>query len=431
MLQSKLFSKTNKNLGGQNSTETEAISNELLTKAGFVDQLMAGVYSYLPMGFLVLKKIENIIRQNMLAVDGQEILMPALNPKENWQKTGRWESLDILFKLKGAGEKEYALAPTHEEVVSPLAKKYILSYKDLPTAVFHMQNKFRNELRAKSGILRTREFMMKDLYSFHASQEDLDKYYEKLIKTYLNIFKQCGIGKQTYRTLASGGSFSKYSDEFQTITNAGEDIIYVCKKCSLAVNKEIKVENEKCPECASVDFEEKKAVEVGNIFKLGTKYSAPFDLKFKDADGQEKLVLMGCYGIGLGRLLGTIVEVNHDEKGIVWPKSVAPFLVHLIPVGNSAKVRRAANAIYKTLSASVKASAGHAFSGIEVLYDDREGKQAGEKFAESDLLGIPYRVVVSEKTLAKKSVEFKERDKKDFKLVKLTALEKLIKSKLK
>lgn len=431
MLQSKLFSKTNKNLGGQNSTETEAISNELLTKAGFVDQLMAGVYSYLPMGFLVLKKIENIIRQNMLAVGGQEILMPALNPKENWQKTGRWESLDILFKLKGAGEKEYALAPTHEEVVSPLAKKYILSYKDLPTAVFHMQNKFRNELRAKSGILRTREFMMKDLYSFHASQEDLDKYYEKLIKTYLNIFKQCGIGKQTYRTLASGGSFSKYSDEFQTITNAGEDIIYVCKKCSLAVNKEIKVENEKCPECASVDFEEKKAVEVGNIFKLGTKYSAPFDLKFKDADGQEKLVLMGCYGIGLGRLLGTIVEVNHDEKGIVWPKSVAPFLVHLIPVGNSAKVRRAANAIYKTLSAFAKASAGHAFSGIEVLYDDREGKQAGEKFAESDLLGIPYRVVVSEKTLAKKSVEFKERDKKDFKLVKLTALEKLIKSKLK
>lgn len=420
MLQSKLFSKTNKNLGGQNSPETEAISNELLTRAGFVDQLMAGVYSYLPMGFLVLKKIENIIRQNMLAVDGQEILMPALNPKENWQKTGRWESLDILFKLKGAGDKDYALAPTHEEVVSPLAKKVILSYKDLPISVFHIQNKFRNELRAKSGILRTREFMMKDLYSFHATQEDLDKYYEKVTKAYLNIFKQCGIGKQTYRTLASGGSFSKYSDEFQTITNAGEDIIYVCKKCGLAVNKEIEAENEKCPECASTEFEEKKAVEVGNIFKLATKYSAPFDLKFKDVDGQEKLVLMGCYGIGLGRLLGTIVEVNHDERGIIWPKAVAPFQVHLLCLGKD-KIKTTSDKIYKTLLSK----------GIEVLYDDRESKQAGEKFAESDLLGIPYRVVVSEKTLAKKSVEFKERDKKDFKLVKLTALEKLIKSKLK
>ncbi len=412
MLQSKLFYKINKN----KLAEVDSISHDLLVRAGFVDQLMAGVYSYLPLGFLVLKKIENIIRQNMIAVGTQELLMPALNPKENWEKTDRWNTLDVLFKLKGAGEKDYALAPTHEEVVSPLAKKIILSYKDLPMAVFHIQNKFRNELRAKSGILRTREFMMKDLYSFHASQEDLDKYYDKLVKVYLNIFKQCGIGKTTYRTLASGGSFAKYSDEFQTITSAGEDIIYICSKCGLAINKEIKAENDKCPKCEAIDFEEQKAVEVGNIFKLGTKYSTPFDLKFKDTDGQDKPVLMGCYGIGLGRLLGTIVEVNNDEKGIVWPESVAPFKVHLICLGKG-KVKTTTDKIYKTLLES----------NIEVLYDDREDKSAGEKFAESDLIGIPLRIIVSERTLEKNSVEVKERSKKESKLVKISQLKKILK----
>jgi prolyl-tRNA synthetase len=414
MLQSKLFYKINKN----KIAEVESISHDLLVRAGFVDQLMAGVYSYLPLGFLVLKKIENIIRQNMIAVGGQELLMPALNPKENWEKTDRWNTLDILFKLKGAGEKDYALAPTHEEVVSPLAKKIILSYKDLPMAVFHIQNKFRNELRAKSGILRTREFMMKDLYSFHASQEDLDKYYDKLVKVYLNIFKECGIGKQTYRTFASGGSFAKYSDEFQTITSAGEDIIYVCSKCGLAINKEIKAENDKCPKCQNSEFEEKKAVEVGNIFKMGTRYSEPFDLKFKDTDGQEKLVIMGCYGIGLGRLLGTIVEVNNDERGIVWPESVAPFKVHLICLGKG-KVKTTTDKIYKTLLSE----------NIEVLYDDREDKSAGEKFAESDLMGIPYRVIVSERTIAKNSVELKERSKKDAKIIKISQLLKTLNKK--
>lgn len=405
MRQSKLFYKTTK----ERSAEAEAISHDLLVRAGFVDQLMAGVYTFLPLGFKVLKKIENIIRKNMLEIGGQEMLMPALNPKENWQKTGRWESLDILFKLKGAGEKEYALAPTHEEVISPLAKKIILSYKDLPLYVFHIQDKFRNELRAKSGILRTREFMMKDLYSFHASQEDLDKYYEKAAKVYINIFKECGIAKATHKTLASGGSFSKYSDEFQTVTGAGEDIIYVCKKCGLAVNKEIKPETEKCPECKGADFDEKKAVEVGNIFKLGAKYSTPFDLKFRDKDGAEKPVLMGCYGIGLGRLLGTIVEVNHDEKGIIWPKEVAPFSVHLIPVESTKKVKAAAEKLYTDLQKK----------NIDVLYDDREDKTAGEKFAEADLIGIPLRLVISEKTLKTNCVELKERGKSAVKLVKI------------
>ena len=262
MRQSKLFYKTQK----EASKEAEAISHILLTRAGFIDQLTAGVYTFLPLGFRVLKKIENIIREEITKnpVNGQEMLMPALNPKENWQKTGRWENLDILFKLKGAGDKDYALAPTHEEVVVPLAKKIIFSYKYLPFSVFHFQTKFRNELRVKSGILRTKEFLMKDLYSFHENQADLDKYYSKVIKSYFNIFEKCGIGKETYLTLASGGSFSKYSHEFQTVTEAGEDIIYICKKCKLAINKEIKGENEKCPECGSLLIEKYKKIKCSN-----------------------------------------------------------------------------------------------------------------------------------------------------------------------
>jgi len=323
----------------------------LLVRAGFADQLMAGVYTFLPLGIKVLKNIENIIRQNMekSPANGQEVLMPVLQPKENWQKTGRWESMDILFKIKGNGDKEYALGPTHEEVVSPLAKKNIFSYKDLPISLFQIQTKFRDELRAKSGILRTKEFLMKDLYSFHPTQEDLDKYYEKMLKVYVDIFKECGIGKNTYQTMASGGSFSKYSDEFQTATDAGEDIIYICKKCKLAVNKEIKAENSVCPKCKSKEFDEKKAVEVGNIFKLGTKYSLPFDLKFKDKDGLEKPVIMGCFGIGLSRLMGAVVEVSHDEKGIIWPKAVAPFIVHLIGVEDNKKIKATAEKIYNIL----------------------------------------------------------------------------------
>lgn len=421
MLQSKLFYKTTRPSFAKASAGEEkeiAISHELLVNAGFVDQLMAGVYSFLPLGFRVLKNVENIIRDEMEKVGGQEILMPSLNPKENWQKTGRWTDLDILFKLKGAGDKDIALAATHEEVIAPLAKKIILSYKDLPFYVFQIQNKFRNELRAKSGLLRTREFLMKDLYSFHTSQEDLDKYYEKLIKSYFNIFKRFGIGSKTYLTLASGGTFSKYSHEFQMVTDAGEDIIYICQKCKLAVNKEIKEETPVCPKCSSNNFEEKKAVEVGNIFKLGTKYSIPFDLKFRDKDGTEKPVIMGCYGIGLGRGVGSIVEANNDERGIVWPREVAPFLVHLIEMKSDKKiVKTTSQKIYQDLQKQ----------GVKVLYDDRDDKSAGEKFAESDLTGIPFRVVISEKTLLKNSVELKERKKGELKLVKIKQLIKILK----
>ena len=414
MLQSKLFYKTTK----EKSSDIESVSHDLLMRAGFVDQLMAGVYTFMPLGFKVLKNVEAIIRKNMLSVDGQEVLMPSLNPKENWEKSGRWTNLDILFKLKGAGDKDLALAATHEEIVSPLAKKIVLSYKDLPIYLFQIQNKFRNELRAKSGLLRTREFLMKDLYSFHASQEDLDKYYDKIIKVYFNIFKELGIKNKTYLTLASGGTFSKYSHEFQMITEAGEDLIYICNKCKTAINKEIKAENPVCPNCSSDSFEEKKAVEVGNIFKLGTKYSLPFELKFKDKDGTEKPVIMGCYGLGLSRAIGAVVEANNDERGIIWPKEIAPFAAHLIAIKSDKKtVKNTAQKIYQDLQKQ----------GVQVLYDDREGKSAGEKFADADLIGVPFRIVVSEKTLAKNSVELKERSKPVVKLVKIKQLIKLLK----
>ena len=416
-----MFYKTSK----EKSADTEAVSHDLLTRAGFADQLMAGVYTFLPLGFRVLKNIENIIRKHMEMepVFGQEILMPVLQPKENWLKTGRWSNLDVLFKVNGSGDREYALGPTHEEVVSPLAKKNIFSYRDLPFAVFQIQTKFRDELRAKSGLLRTREFLMKDLYSFHENQEDLDKYYDKILKVYFNIYKELGIRSQTYLTLSSGGTFSKYSHEFQMVTDAGEDIIYICNKCKTAINKEIKGENPVCPMCSSDSFEEKKAVEVGNIFHLGTKFSLPFDLKFKDKDGVEKPVYMGCYGFGVSRAMGAIVEASHDERGIIWPKSVAPFLVHLIEISPSAgsgqaqKVKATAEKIYQDLQKQ----------GVQVLYDDRSDKSAGERFAEADLIGIPFRAVISEKTLAKNSVELKERSKTSVRLVKIKQLAKYFK----
>ena len=413
MLQSKLFYKTIR----EKSANIESVSSDLLARAGFIDQLMAGVYTFLPLGHRVLKNIENIIRKNMIEADGQEILMPVLQPKENWLKTGRWNNLDILFKINGSGDKEYAMGPTHEEIVSPLAKKNVISYRDLPIAVFQIQTKFRDELRAK-GILRTREFLMKDMYSFHTTQEDQDKYYEKMTKVYFNVFKELGIGKETYLTLASGGTFSKYSHEFQMVTEAGEDLIYICNKCKTAINKEIKAETPVCPTCSSDSFEEKKAVEVGNIFKLGTKYSLPFDLKYKDKDGTEKTVIMGCYGIGLSRAMGAVVEAHNDERGIIWPMSIAPFLAHIIELKSEKKsVKNTAGKIYQDLQKQ----------GIQVLYDDRDDKSAGEKFAEADMMGIPYRIVISEKTLAKNSVELKERNKKDFKLVKIRQLAKLLK----
>jgi prolyl-tRNA synthetase len=400
MKQSKLFTKTIKEL-----PKDEASYNALtLIRAGFIDKAAAGVYSFLPLGWRVLNKIRHIIIEEMEAISGQEISMPALAPRENWQTTGRWDDLDILFKISGSDNKEYALNPTHEEMITPLAKKFIFSYRELPFAVFQIQTKFRNEKRAKAGLLRGREFLMKDLYSFHSSQEDLDSYYELATRAYYNIFERLGLGDKTYLTYASGGSFSKYSHEFQTLTESGEDLIYICDKCRVAVNKEIISEQSVCPQCGNKELRETKAVEVGNIFKLGTRFSAPFSLNFQAADGSKQNVIMGCYGIGLSRILGTVVEVCHDEKGIIWPESIAPFRVHLISLNKNDEAEK----IYQSLLDS----------GVEVLFDDRD-LSAGEKFADADLIGCPYRLVVSEKSLAQGGVELKRRSNKESEIIDL------------
>lgn len=346
MKQSQLASKTLR----EAPKDEQSVNAILLTRAGFIDKLSAGIYSYLPLGLRVLQKIENIIREEMVTAGGQEVLMPVLHPRENWEKTGRFKGLDVLFKLKGSAEKEYVLGATHEEVVSPLAKKIVFSYKDLPLYLFQIQTKFRDEPRVKSGLLRTREFLMKDLYSFHADEQDLDKYYQLMIEAYQKIFKRCGLRDKTYLTLASGGTFSKYSHEFQTVAEGGEDTIHLCLNCQkLAINDEVMEKEIKCPACSGMEFEKVKAIEVGNIFKLGTKYSAPFDLKFKDKDGSEKTVIMGCYGVGPSRLMGTIVEVSHDKDGIIWPESVAPFKYHLLSLGEDAKIKIYADSVYEKI----------------------------------------------------------------------------------
>ncbi len=410
MLQTELFTKTRK----ESPKDEDAKNADLLIRAGYVDKLQAGIYTFLPLGLKVLKKIENIIRAEMLALGGQEILMPSLHPKSNWETTGRWDSYDSLFKFESFYSKiNYALGPTHEEIISPLLKKFSFSYKDLPKYVFQIQNKFRDEKRAKSGLLRGREFLMKDLYSFHRDEADLDDYYERVKTAYVGIFERVGIGEKTYLTFASGGTFAKYSHEFQTLTSAGEDKIYICEKCRVAINEEIIVDQPVCPKCGNKKFREDKAVEVGNIFKLKTKYSSPFEYRYKDEKGESKEVVMGCYGIGLNRLMGTIVEVLADDKGIVWPESVAPFQVHLLCLSESTKEK--ADKIYENLLAA----------GVEVLYDNRD-ISAGEKFADADLIGIPFRLVVSEKTGGK--IEIKKRNETAIKLIDEEELIKILKN---
>jgi prolyl-tRNA synthetase len=409
MRQSQLFTKTQKNP----PKDEMSLNAQLLVRSGFVDKLMAGVYTMLPLGLRVIKKIEEIIREEINAIGGQELSMPALHPKEIWEKTGRWKTVDDLYKLKDASDREFALGATHEEVIVPIAKKFIQSYKDIPFAAYQFQNKFRMELRAKSGLLRGREFLMKDLYSFHTDEKDLDDYYERAKGAYFKIFERVGLKSKTYFTFASGGSFSKYSHEFQTLSSAGEDIIYICEKCKNAINREIKDENKKCPVCGGNKFKKEKSIEVGNIFKLKDKFTKPFNFSVRDDKGSQKMVIMGCYGIGLGRLMGTIVEVHNDKQGIIWPESVAPFQVHLISLNKNKEAQK----IYDNLQKK----------NIEVLYDDREDARAGEKFSDADLIGIPWRVVVSEKSLASGGAELKKRDQQKSKIVKADKLFQSIK----
>ena len=417
MKQSQLFTKTRK----EAPADEVAKNAKLLIRAGFVDKLQAGVYTYLPLGLRVLKKIETIIREEMNNAGGQEILMPSLHPKENWQATGRWETMDDLYKVSDASGRENALGPTHEEVVVPLVKQFVSSYRDLPFAVYQFQNKFRMELRTKSGILRGREFLIKDMYSFHKNEADLGMYYEKMKSVYTRVFERVGIGAQTYLTFAAGGSFSKYSHEFQTITEAGEDTIHICEKCHVAVNKEIIADlDHACPLCGGKNLKTETSVEVGNIFDLKTKFSAPFNLVYKDQEGKDQPVVMGCFGIGLGRVLGTVVEVLGDDKGLIWPLSIAPFRVHLVELsGGDEKVTEYAKALYAEFNTR----------SVETLWDDRDFR-AGEKFTESDLIGLPFRVVVSKKTLEEGRLEVKNRATGEVSMVSREELFEMLTSKL-
>ncbi|MCL5666631.1 MAG: His/Gly/Thr/Pro-type tRNA ligase C-terminal domain-containing protein [Patescibacteria group bacterium] len=403
MKQSQYFLKTSKTA----PSDDVSVNAKLLEQGGFVQKAMAGVYTFLPLGWRVLNKIENIVREEMDNIGGQEMLMPALQPKDNWLATGRWAGLDVLFKVKSQHGNEYALGPTHEEIVTPASLPIISSYKDLPLAVYQIQTKFRDEPRAKSGLLRGREFRMKDLYSFHATEEDLQNYYDKAaIPAYQKTYKRMGL--DAILTEASGGTFSKFSHEYQVEIENGEDTIYVCGKCGLAKNKEIFEQGVKCTACGSASWRETTASEVGNIFQLKTKYSKAFNLAYTDREGLKKDVIMGCYGIGTSRLMGVIVEKFHDDKGIIWPESVAPFKIHLLALKGAEKQ---VEEIYQAL---LKRQ-------IEVLYDDRE-VSAGKKFADADLIGIPYRAVVSEKTLAQESIEVKKRSSDKSELVKMDKL---------
>lgn len=411
MRQSKLFTKTRKEAPADEVSKNA----ELLIRGGFIHKEMAGVYSYLPLGLRVLKKIENIIREEMDAIGGIEMRTSVLQNKEIWEKSNRWndEVVDNWFKTELKNGGEVGLSFTNEEAHSNILKQYVNSYKDLPIYPYDFKNIFRNETRSKSGILRGREFYWKALYSFSKDETEHNEFYEKSKTAYKNIFNRVGIGHLTYMTFASGGTFSKFSHEFQTLTGAGEDIIYVEENKSIAVNKEVYTDEIlHSLGLKKEDLVEKRSVEVGNIFSLGTKFSAPFDLKYRNENGEEKLVIMGSYGIGLGRLMGTIVEVLSDDKGIVWPVSVAPFALHLLILGDDDAVSVEANKIYESL---VKA-------GVEVLFDDRMDMSAGEKFSDADLLGIPWRAVVSARSMKENGIELKKRAEEKGKIVTIDEL---------
>jgi len=411
MRYSNLFPKTQRSAPAEYDLE----SAQLLYRAGFVDQLMAGVFSLLPLGWRTFEKIKQVIREEMNAIGGQELLMPTLQPKELWDKTGRWESLtkgDIMYHLRDRSDRPIGLSLTHEETALDLIRKRSSSYKDYPISIYHFSTKFREEARPRGGLLRVREFVMKDLYSAHTTEEDFEQYYEVVKSAYAKIFKRLGLDVRVVE--ASGGVFTpNHSHEFQVFTEVGEDTIYYCEKCDFAQNKEIAEvqEGDKCPKCGGRILVS-KAVEVGNIFPFGTKYSKDIGVAFTDQDGQEKAPYFGSYGIGLGRVLATIAEVSRDEKGLIWPESVAPFEVHLVGLDlNDVKVRDEVEMLYRKLQEK----------SVEVLFDDRDIR-AGEKFADADLLGIPLRVVISAKSGAGGGVEVKGRSKEDSEIVSVDQL---------
>ena len=392
MRQSKLFTKTRR----EAPADEVAKNAQLLIRAGFVHKEMAGVYSFLPLGLRTLRRIEDIVREEMDALGAHELRMATLHPSEPWKLTGAWDAVDVLFKIASRTEKEYALGQSEEEIATPIAGEYAPSYKDLPLAIYQIGQKYRDELRAKSGIMRGREFGMKDMYSFHTNQDDFDRFYEIVKQAYLRIYTRCGLVAKV--TEASGGSFSqKISYEFMVLTDAGEDTILYCDACDYCVNVEVAkvAKGDDCPKCGKSKLLEGVASEVGNVFDLGDRYPRALGYTYKDEKGEEQYPIVGCYGLGTSRLMGVIVEALADEKGMIWPESVAPFMVHLLLLTpNDPAAVAYADALYEDLKKE----------GVEVLYDDRD-LRAGEKLADSDLMGIPARVVIGKNTLENGKVE--------------------------
>lgn len=388
------FTRTRK----QAPADEVAHNAQLLIRAGYVHKTMAGVYSYTPLGLAVLENIKQIVREEMNRISSQELLMSTLQRQELWQETGRWsdELVDVWFKSHLQDGTEVGFGWTHEEPIIELLRSYLKSYKDLPISVYQFQNKLRNELRAKSGIMRGREFIMKDMYSIHASKEDLEAYYQAVIEAYKRCYHRFGLGDDTYVTFASGGAFTKFSHEFQTICAAGEDYIYLHRGRDLAINEEVVDEAVRELGIDKSELERVKTAEVGNIFNFGTQKSEEMGLVFTGEDGRQHHAYMGSYGIGITRVMGVIVEKFADDKGLVWPKEIAPARVHLVQIGKESVA--AADELYDTLQQA----------GITVLYDDRAARP-GEKFADAELLGMPTRITVSDRLLASGSYEVQDR----------------------
>ncbi len=406
MRQSQLFTKTRR----EAPKDEESRNAQLLIRAGYVHKEMAGVYAYMPLGLRVIEKIKDIVREEMNALECQEFIMTSLQRKELWERTDRWDdkNVDVWFKseLKSGGQVGFGWS--HEEPITDMMRGYISSYRDLPVYGYQFQTKLRNELRAKSGIMRGREFVMKDLYSYSRTEEDHKAFYDRVIEAYLRVFDRVGLGDSTFLTFASGGAFTQFSHEFQTVSEVGEDIIYLDRAKSIAINQEV-LTDEVITQLGvnRESLEEVKSVEVGNIFSFGGTKSEQLGLYFKADDGSQKPVILGSYGIGITRLMGIVVEKFADEKGLVWPESVAPFKIHLISLGAD----ELADDAYRALTEK----------GVEVLYDDRDVR-AGEKFADSDLLGIPYRIVIGKRSMESGEAEVKRRTVEEAEAVALSGL---------
>jgi prolyl-tRNA synthetase len=411
---SELFTKTSKTA----PADETARNAQLLIRAGYVYKTMAGVYAYLPLGLKVVENIKQIVREEMNAIQGQELIMTNLQPREPWERTGRWDDkvVDIWFKTHLQDETEVGLAWSHEEQIIEMMKQYVSSYKDLPVSVYQFQTKLRNELRAKSGVMRGREFVMKDMYSMSVDAKQHDQYYNSAIEAYKKVYDRLGIGADTYVTFASGGAFTKFSHEFQTVCEAGEDVIYLHRGKNIAINGEV-LDDENLAELGikREELEEVKTSEVGNIFNFGTDKSEQMDFAFTNEKGERQLVHLGSYGIGITRLVGVIAEKFSDERGLVWPEAVAPALIYIARLGDSDEVTKQADALYERLTAA----------GKGVLYDDRDARP-GEKFADADLLGIPHRVVISDKTVASGNYELKARSSDEASLVSEAELLKVL-----